>query len=298
MKETHTLNKATLTVFPYYHEFDDIQDVNAKTTEFCDSYVLAPQVMDFISTHYDDKFGFQSMKYDRSSSTLHYGKDVHDFKLAQEFKDKLKKFLKLFVKQTVKIPKNVFAKVKETIESKLDEFKTVAVDFDSEDSSVIFVGENEDVSLKKHLVADMVDKCSEEARTISKEFPIGISKLTFLNFIDYFNKVMTEFPEVQIYGMDSKCGKVTLVGMADKIRNLESKISEDLMNISETEVKLSDRQKEFLKTTDCQIMNDQLKKDDAMVILEGELNLCAKMLSFQKNDANEVMSFLSNLIVH
>ena len=121
------------------------------------------------------------------------------------------------------------------------------------------------------------------------------NKLRFLNFINYFNDVLTEFPEVRIHGMKSYSGKMSILGMAEKIKDVKLKILQDTMGISETSVKTSVRQIDFLKRTKCEIVNDELKKDDAMLLLinvEGAVGanpLQAKIMTLKKCDGDEVI---------
>ena len=142
----------------------------------------------------------------------------------------------------------------------------------------------------------------EEVKIKKKEsikFPIeDKTKLKFLNFVNYFNKVMTEFPEVSIHGMENKSGELTLVGTMEKIKDVKIKIFEDLTKISETVVKLSDRQINFLQKTDCQIVNDEFKNDDVMLVLTrkegfvGSKRLQANIMTLKKRDDKEVMNIL------
>jgi hypothetical protein len=236
------------------------------------------------------------MKYDKETSRFHFTKDFDDPKLATEFENKLKEFLNSFGKEDVKIPKAVFEKVKEAIEGKRDEFEAEKVDFKFEGSRVIFVGKRDDVAGNKQLVEAMIDKFTEEALKESTDFPIDEkNKLKFLNFIDYFKKLETEFPDVQIRGMESSSGKLSLLGTTGKTKDVKIKIFEDLMKISEIDVKMSDRQIDFLKRTDCEIVNDELKKDDVMLMLRtvrgvvGAKGFQAKIMTLKKCDNTEVI---------
>ena len=202
-----------------------------------------------------------------------------------------------FVREEVKIPKGaVFERVKEAIEGKRDEFDADVVEFNFDGSRVIFVGKREGVAGKKRLVETIIDTFTEEAQKESTDFPINdINKLKFLNFIDYFKKLETEFPEVQIRGMESSSGKLSFLGTKAETKDIKLKIFEDWMKISEIDVKMSDRQIDFLQRTECQIVNDELKKDDVMLMLvsiEGAVEakaLHTKIFSLEKCGDTEVI---------
>ncbi len=157
----------------------------------------------------------------------------------------------------------------------------------------------EKVNSKVRLSLLYKKKISEEAKFVSEDFEIGDkNKLKFLKFIEYFKKIMEECPEVRIHsGMYSTSGKLTLLGTAEKIKDVQLRILQDLMKISEIEVKMSDRQIDFLRRTNCQIVNDELKKYDVMLMLitvKGVVRakgLQAKIFSFKKWDDNEVDKF-------
>ena len=296
MKNEHVFHEVPLTVIPYYDDFDELQEITTKTTEFCGDYHLEPLIMDYIMNHQEieTKFNFKSMKYD--NSTFHFTKEFDDSKLAQEFKNKLKEFLHSFVKEEVKIPKPVFEKVKEAIEEKKAEFETEKVNFSFDGYRVIFIGKKEDVTLQKRSAEATIDRISEEAKFETTELVIdGKNQLKFLNFIDYFKNVMTEFPGVKIHGMESSSGKLSLLGTAEKTKDVHLRILQDLVKISEIDVKLSDRQKDFLQRTQCQIVNDELKKDDVMLMLVsidgavGANALQAKIMTLTKCDNTEVI---------
>jgi hypothetical protein len=95
--------------------------------------------------------------------------------------------------------------------------------------------------------------------------------------------------------MESSSGKLSLVGNAEQIKDVQLRILQDLVKISEIEVKMSDRQKEFLQRTDCQIVNDELKNDGAMLMLitieeiVGEKNIQTKIFSLTKCDNTKVI---------
>ncbi|CAB4021318.1 poly [ADP-ribose] polymerase 14-like, partial [Paramuricea clavata] len=303
VKNEHIFQKLPLTVIPYYDEFDELQEITTKTTEFCGDYHLEPFIMDYIINHQEieTKFNFKSMKYD--NSTFHFTKEFDDSKLAQEFKNELKEFLHSFVKDEVKIPKPVFEKVKEAIGEKKAEFKAEKVDFSFEGHRVTFIGKKEDVTLQKRSTEATIDRISEEAKFETTELVIDDrSKLKFLNFIDYFKNVMIEFTGVKIHGMESLSGKLSLLGTAEKIKDVQLRILQDLMKISEIDVKMSDRQLDFLKRTECQIVNDELKKDDVMLMLRtiigavGAKSFQAKIMILKKCDNTEEKRLL--YIIH
>ena len=292
MKNEHVFQEVPLTVIPYYDEFDELQEITTKTTEFCGDYHREALVMDYIMNHHkiETKFDFKSIKYDKANSTFHFTKDFDDPKLAQEFDNKLKVFLHSFVKEDVKIPKAVYEKVKEAIERKKAEFEAEKIDFSFDGYRVTFIGKKEDVTLQKRSVEATIDRIAEETKSETTELVIhDKNQLKFLNFIDYFKNVMSEFPEVKIHGMESSSGKLSLLGTAEKTKHVKIKISEDLMKISEIDVKMSDRQIDFLQCTQCQIVNDELKNYCIMLMLIFANGLQAKIFSLTKCDYNEVI---------
>ena len=136
------------------------------------------------------------------------------------------------------------------------------------DFRVTLVGRKTDVELKKRLIEAMIDTISEDNMFVGTEFAIeDKNTLRFLNFINYFKKIMGEFPEVQIHEMDNSFGKFSLQGTAEKTKKVLSRVDMDLSKISKIEIEMSDRQIGFLKRTDSRIVNDELKKDDVMLIL-------------------------------
>ena len=142
----------------------------------------------------------------------------------------------------------------------------------------------------------MLDKFSDEAKKESVEVPIeDNNKLEFLNNIGYFEKLMTEFPKVRFYGMEGTSGKLSLLGTGGEIKNVKLKIDQDMAKISRIDVKMSVRQIYFLEYTRCKIVNDELKKEDAMLLLinvkrsVGTEALEAKIMSLKKCDDNEVI---------
>ena len=179
-----------------------------------------------------------------------------------------KETINMLVKEDVKIPKSIFEKVKESIEDKRDEFRAENVNFDFDGFRVTLVGRKKDVELKKQLIEAMIDTISEDNMFVETEFAIeDKNTLRFLNFINYFKKIMGEFAGVQIHKMDNLSGKFSLLGTAEKTRKVQSRVNKDLSRISKIEIEMSDRQIGFLKRTDSQIVNDELKKDDVMLIL-------------------------------
>ena len=179
-----------------------------------------------------------------------------------------KETINMLVKEDVKIPKSIFEKVKESIEDKGDELRAENINFDFDRFRVTLVGRKTDVELKKRLIEAMIDTISEDNMFVGTEFAIeDKNTLRFLNFINYFKKIMGEFPEVQINEMDNSFGKFSLRGTAEKTRKVLSRVDMDLSKISKIEIEMSDRQMSFLKRTDSRIVNDELKKDDVMLIL-------------------------------
>ncbi|XP_028411312.1 uncharacterized protein LOC114533887 isoform X2 [Dendronephthya gigantea] len=306
VKKSHKISDVSLTVIPYYDEFEELQKAKeVKKSEFSGDYHVEPLVMDYIFNHQESeriKFNFKSMKYDQAKSTLHFTKDFDDPKLATEFQNKLKEFLHLFSKEEVKIPKNILNKVKETIESKRDEFDADEVDFIFDKSNVSFVGKKQDIAENKQFVEAMIDQFTEDANVETAEMVVEEKyKLKFLNFIGYFEQLKTDFSGFTIHGTDSPSGKLSLVGRAEKLKDIQLRILQDLMKISVIEVSLSDRQIGFLKWTDCQIVNDELLKDDAMLLLTdvkgkvGAKGLQAKIFCWKKDNKEKKLSDIVHL---
>ena len=106
---------------------------------------------------------------------------------------------------------------------------------------------------------------------------------------------MKEFPGVQIHGMESSSGKLSILGVAEKIKDVKLKTLQDTMGISEISVKTSVHQIDFLQRTQCKIVNNELKKDDAMLLLSniegavGAKALQAKIMTLKKCDDIGVM---------
>ena len=292
VKKEHKFEGVLVTVTPYYDDFEELQEITTKTTEFSSGYNIEPLVMDYLlnKQKIETKFDFKSMKYNEEKSRFHFTKDFEDPNRAQEFENKLKEFLHSFVKEEVKIPKAVFEKVKESLEGKKAEFKAIQVDFRFDGYRVILIGKKEDVFLKKQSIEAMIDRISEEAKFKSTELLIhDKNKLKFLNFIDYFKNIMSEFRGVEIHGMESSSGKLSLLGTAEKTKDVKIKISEDLKEISEIDVKMSDRQIDFLQRTKCQIVNDELKNYCIMLMLIFVNGSQAKIFSLTKCGYNEVI---------
>ena len=298
VKKKHTLKDVPLTVIPYYDDFEELEEKKTKTFDCSGDYFVDPIVMDYImnTQEIEKKFDFKSMKFDEQTSRFHFKKQFKDANEATVFTNKLKDFLQSFVKEEVKVPKTLFKKVKEEIESKRDEFEADKVEFKFDGSRVTLVGKKEDVVLKKRPIETAIDRISEEDKFVSEDLIIeDKNKLSFLNFTNYFQNVMTEFPGVKIHGMESSSGKLSILGMAEKIKDVKLKILQDTMGISEISVKTSVHQIDFLKRTQCEIVNDELKKDDAMLLLidvEGAVGakaLQAKIMTLKKCDGDEVI---------
>ena len=149
----------------------------------------------------------------------------------------------------------------------------------------------------------MMDTVSEEAMIAPIDHSIqtlvikDVNKLNFFNFVDYFKKLMMEFPGVQIDGMKNLSGELTVSATAEKAKDvlvIKVGIIEDLLNFMEIEVEMSDRQLEFLKRTNCEIVNHELKKHEAMLMLVSveramdSEGLRAKIMTLRKYKDYEV----------
>ena len=296
MKKKHTFRDVPLTVIPYYDDFEELEEKRTKTFDYSGDYSIDPLVMDYVvkTQELDKKFHLNSMKFDKQTSRFHYTKEFDDPKDAAEFRTELRDYLQSFVRKEVKIPNAIFEKVKETVERERDKFE--GVDYSFYGTHVYFVGEKKNVEIKSELVYTMLDKFSDEAKKESVEVPIeDNNKLEFLNNIGYFEKLMTEFPKVRFYGMEGTSGKLSLLGTGGEIKNVKLKIDQDMAKISRIDVKMSVRQIYFLEYTRCKIVNDELKKEDAMLLLinvkrsVGAEALEAKIMSLKKCDDNEVI---------
>ena len=241
-------------------------------------------------------FDFESMKYDKETSRFYFKKQFDDPEDAMKFKNNFQDFLHSFVKDEAKIPEALLEKVKEEIESKRDEFETHQVNFTFDGARVFLVGKKKDVAQTKQFIVTMVDRFEDEAQMVSTDLRIkDKNKLKFLNFIDYFGKLMTEFPKVRIQGSQHTSEKLTLLGTAAITKDVELKIYKDTMGIYELDVKTSVHQIDCLRQTQCQIVNNELKKDDAMLMLmyveiavDAKV-LQAKIMTLKKCDDNEVI---------
>ena len=296
VKKEHELKDAVLTVIPYYDDFEELEEKKTKTTDFSGDYSVDPLIMDYImnTQEIDKTFDFKSMKFE--GSQFYFTKQFDDPNDATVFKNKIKDFLESFVKEEVKIGKDFFKKVKEEIESKRDEFEADKVEFKFDGFRVTLVGKKEDVFLKRRLIETAMDRISEEAKFVSEGLIIDDkNKLRFLNFINYFKNVMKEFPGVQIHGMESSSGKLSILGVAEKIKDVKLKTLQDTMGISEISVKTSVHQIDFLQRTQCKIVNNELKKEDAMLLLSnvegavGAKALQTKIMTLKRLDDTEVI---------
>ena len=297
VKNQHTLKEVPLTVIPYYDDFEEVQETKTKTSDYSGDHLLDRELMYYImnTQEIDKKFDFKTFKFDEETSRFYFTKQFDDPKYAIEFKKKLKDFFLMFDKDDVKIPKAAFDKLKEEIESKRDEFEEDKLEFNFDGSRVTLVGKKEDVALKKKSIEAAIDRILEETKFVSADLTIDDwNKMKFLNFINYFQNVMTEFPGVQIHGMVGTSGKLSLWGTAEKTKDVQLKIYQDVSKIYEIAVKTSDNQIDFLKRTECKTVNDELKKEDAMLLLidiEGAVGakaLQAKIMTLKKRDDNEV----------
>lgn len=219
-----------------------------------------------------------------------------DPKDAIEFKNKFQDFLHSFVKEEVKIPKDLFEKVKEAIGSERREFEAHKVEFSFDSARVFLVGERKDVAHTKQSVQTIIDKFICEAQMVSIDLTIeSKNKLKFLNSIGYFEKLMTDFPEVRIRGSQHIPEKLTLLGTASNTKDVQLKINKDMLEISEINVITSVHQIDCLQRTQCTIVNDKLKKDNAMLMLiyveiaVDAKALQAKIMTLKKCDNNEVI---------
>ena len=298
VRKKHTFKDIPLTVIPYYDDFEELEEKKTKTFDCSGDYFVDPIVMDYImnTQEIEKKFDFKSMQFDEQTSGFHFKKQFKDANEATVFTNKLKDFLQSFVKEEVKVPKTLFKKVKEEIESKRDEFMANKVEFTFAGSRVTLVGKKGDVLLKKQSIETAIDRISEEAKFVSEDLMIDDkNKLRFLNFINYFKNVMTEFPGVQIHGMESSSGELSILGIVEKIKDVKLRIFQDMMRISEISVKTSFHQIDFLQRTQCKIVNDVLKKEDTMLLLikvadvVGARVLQAKIMTLKRCDGDEVI---------
>ena len=298
-KKGITLNEVFLTVIPCYDDFEELQEIKTKTSDYSGDCPVDPVVMDYImkTQGINEKFEFKSSEFDTETSRFHFTKEFEDPNDAKVFKTKVKDFLLQFVKEEVKVAKDssIFEKVREKIESKDDEFETDKVQFRFDVSSVTLVGKKEDVFREKQSVEAATDRIKEEMKFSSEDLKIDDqNRLKFLNCINYFENVTKEFPPVRIRGTESSSGELSILGPAEKIKDVQLKIYKDLQEISEVDVKTSARQIDFLQRTQCKIVNDELKKRNAMLFLIkvdralGDKAYQAKIMTLKKCDGNEV----------
>ena len=279
------LENVSLTVVPYYEKFEfeeppttgeEQTDIKTETTEFQWDYKLDDQVVEYFLNHerIESKFDLKGMKYDKEASRLHVTKDFDDPNLAAEFENKLKEFLHS-VKEDVKKPKEeVFNKVKEAIEDERDEYVMIS--------------------------ASMLDGFTEGGRKPWRDYLVDDkNKLKCLNFIDYFVKLMKEYPDVQIHGMDGTSGKLLLLGKAEKTEDVKLRIDQDLAKFTEIDVKMSAHQLNFLQQTQGEIVNNELKKENAMLVgfpKDGAVDpqlVQVKIIILKKCDDKEVIHLTS-----
>ena len=296
VKKTHTFRDVPLTVIPYYDDFEELEEKKAKIFDYSSDCSVDPLVMDYIinTQELDKKFNFKSMKFDEQTSRFHFTKQFDDPKDVTVFKNKLIDFLQSFVKGEVKIVKDLFKKIKEEIESKVDEFEKDKVGLKFDGTRVTLVGKKEEVFLRKQSIEAAIDRMS--GKFVSDNLIIhDKNKLRFLNFINYFKNVLREFPGVQIHGIERDSGKLSILGMAEEIKYVKLRILQDMIKISEISVKTSVHQIDFLQRTQCKIVNDELKKDDVMLLLidvEGAVGakaFQAKIMTAKKCDGNKVI---------
>ena len=284
MKKEHTLENVSLTVVPYYEEFEFKEppttgeqqtDITTETTEFQWDYKLDDQVAQYFLNHerIENKFDLKGMKYDKEASRLHVTKDFDDPNLAAEFEKKLKEFLHSVKEDVKKAKEEVFNKVKEAIEDERDEFNAAVA---------------------------MVDGFTEDGQKQWRDYLVDDkNKLKCLNFIDYFVKLMKEYPDVQIHEMDGTSGKLLLLGKAEKTKDVKLRIDQDLAKFTEIDVKMSVHQLNFLQQTQGEIVNDELKKENAMLVgfsKDGAVDpqlVQVKIIILKKCDDKEVIHLTS-----
>ena len=294
VKQKHAIRDVALTLIPYYDDFEELEEKKTKTSVYSGDYPVDPLVMRYImnTQGLDKKFEFESINFDQQTSRFHFLKLFGNSKDATVFKNVLKDFLQSFVKEEIKIPKAFFKTVKAEIESKRDEFEADKVEFMLDGLRVTLVGKKECVLLRKQSIEVAIDNVSEELEFVSVEEMMDKNIVKFLNFIDYFKNVMTKFPGVHIRGMERL---YMISGTREKVRIVQLKIQQDVMRISEISVKTSIHQLDFLQRTQCKIVNDELKKDDVMLLLinvEGVVGakaLQARIMSLKKFDDDEVI---------
>jgi hypothetical protein len=294
VKQKHTLKDVPLTVIPYYEDFEELQESRTKgeryLADYYGEYHVDPIVMTHIMNKKEISKYLKTVTFDMNTSRLYFTRQFQVLEDATKFQNCLKEYLASFVKKVVKIPKDVFVKVQEAIEAERDEFDAEEVDFLFEDLCVTLVGKRKDVARKKQQVEAIIDRLTEGDQIISMKSSFeDKNKLKFLNFIDYFKKLRVRvFPEVKIHGTYGISGNLVLLGTADEISRVKVGILEDLLRISEIEVKMSDRQVDFLQRTKCEIVNNELKKHDAMLMLVGNGALEAKIFVLKKCGDDEV----------
>ena len=256
----------------------------------------------------ETEFGFKTIEYNKTNSTFHFTKDFRNVQEADEFRQKLRQLFNSFSKEEIKIPKGIFQKLKEAIENERDKFGEMKIDFVG--LRVSLVGKKEDVTSQRQRIEEMIDTVSEEAtiesidHSIEKVVIEDLNKLKFLIFVDYFKNLMMEFPGVQIDGMESLSGELTISATAEREKDVlvtKVRIIEDLLHFMEIEVKMSHRQLEFLKKTNCEIVNRELQKHEVMLMLVSveeavdSKELRARIMTLRKYNDNEVCKHLVNV---
>ena len=288
MKKKHSLEDVPLNVIPYYDDFEELEE--SKTSVYFGDPLVMKHLMN--TQEIERKFDFRSMKFDEQTSRLYLTKQFDNSEDETKFKSKLKDFILSFVKEEVKIPGAVFKEIREKIESKRDEFEADKVGFKFDGFQVTLVGKKEVVALKKGSIEAAIASTS-----VSIYFMVhDKNKLKFLNFVNYFTNVMKEFQfQVQICGMESPSGRLSISGTVAETKKVELRMSQDMTRMSEIAVKTSVHQIDFLQRTQCEIVNDELRKDNVMLLLinvEGVVDsqsLQAKIMSLKKCGENEVI---------
>ena len=270
VKTKHELRGTELLVSPYYDCFEELEDETSKDTSW--RFPVQCDIMSFVSKRYDikSKFDLNSMNFDPEQEMLHFSKQFDDPKEAEILEFKLKSFLNSFVQDSMKIPQNVSRKLEELLEVKREEFqdKSVGVRYDPQCSTLFLTGEQKHVDSEKKSLTTVIELLQEQLKPDSTEFTINDkNKLLFLNFIAYSNKVMTEFPDVRINGLEGTSGKIMLTGTKESVKDVKLRILEDFQGIAETNLAMSKRQIEFLKRDDCKLVNNEFKKSDANAML-------------------------------
>ena len=269
-QQPHRIKGFPILVIPHYEGFERLEQTPIEATEMSAVYIVEAAIMRHIfqEDEFPKKFNFQTMKYNHLTSRFSFTKRFNDLEHAKTFDGELEQFFCSIVKETLKIPEAVCEKVKDAVESKRQEFEAVKVEFSFDGFWVILVGEKKHVAQRIETINNII----EEVQRVAKELEINDKeKLKFLDFIEYFKKIMDEFPRVKIQEQqDGSAGKFTLVGVMEEIQKVKTRILDDITKISRIEHRISYRQLVFLERTDCQTVNKELKKREVMLILKDK----------------------------